>query len=90
MTDEQRAQELAEKLAPLVSHDALGDPFFDDRVVAALLLPLVQDAERWKWWRQRWATHVVTFLFGNRCVDRTIEDAEAAIDRARSEGEAST
>lgn len=41
-----------------------------------------QNAARWRYWRKARETNVVVSIFGNGCVNKTIEQAEAEIDAA--------
>lgn len=44
-----------------------------------------EDAERWRYWKEKREVSIVTALFGNGCINKTIADAEAKIDAARKE-----
>lgn len=41
---------------------------------------LRKDAARWKWWRTNRHVTLVTAFFGNGCINRNVEEAEAIID----------
>ena len=43
------------------------------------------DAARYQWWRGKDGTSVVIKVFGNGCINKTIEMAEAHIDAALKE-----
>lgn len=79
MTDQQRAQMLANHLGGM--YMAQWDGLTADSHIVALLLPLIQGAERYRWLRlhstqpvEPWSTH------------RDPESLDAAIDRAREHG----
>lgn len=42
------------------------------------------DAERYRWLRADRETTLIVSFFGNGCINRTIEDVDAAIDAARA------
>lgn len=42
-----------------------------------------EEAARYRWLRETHATTLIVTMFGNGCVNKSIEDAETAIDAAR-------
>ena len=56
---------------------------------AAMLSPeefavtLRKDAEHYRWWRKNRETTLVVAIFGNGCINKTIEMVEAEVDAAR-------
>jgi hypothetical protein len=44
------------------------------------LVGLRKDAERWRYWRTQRNVNLITAIFGNGCINRTVEMAEAEVD----------
>ena len=47
---------------------------------------LRKDAEHYRWWRKTHETTLVTAMFGNGCINKTIEMAEERVDAVLSLG----
>ena len=53
---------------------------------------LLEDAEQYRWWKENRQTTLIVAMFGNGCINKTIEDVEAAVlaDLRRQKGKGAT
>ena len=81
----QKIADLERQLAAVTAErDALQESNRQESAAMALLLERAEvDAERWRWWIERYPVTTITTFFGNGCVNKTVEMAIAEIDVAR-------
>jgi hypothetical protein len=74
---------LEQKQALLSSSDAiLSDTQRQNAELMQRVGEAEKDAERWRYWRTKRSVTLVTAIFGNGCISKTVEMAEAEVDAA--------
>ena len=79
-----RCNEFCLRQQPQRGNDRIAELERANAALAEQLAEARKDAERWQWTRENMAITLLTYFFGNGCVNRTLKEVESQIDAALS------